>query len=101
VRFDAKVFGWNKRSGNAFRQIASQGITTMSTRAWLTALVSLMVNAVLFGIGVLIVINVPAFNREAAMMLPVAVLASFAITPVITGYIAPRLWFNRDDWHHG
>jgi hypothetical protein len=49
VRFDAKVFGWNKRSGNAFRQIASQGITTMSTRAWLTALVSLMVNAVLFG----------------------------------------------------
>ena len=72
----------------------------MSTRAWLTALVSLIINAVLFGVGVVIVMSVPAFNREAAMMLPVAVLASFAITPVIIGYIAPRLWFNRDHWHH-
>jgi hypothetical protein len=73
----------------------------MSTRAWLTALVSLIVNAVLFGIGAFIVISVPAFNREAAMLLPVAVLASFAITPVIIGYIAPRLWFNRNHMHHG
>jgi len=72
----------------------------MSTRAWLTALMSLIVNAVLFGIGALIVVNVPAFNREAAMMLPVAVLASFAITPVIIGFIAPRLWFNRNHMHH-
>ena len=73
----------------------------MSKRAWLTSLVSLLVNAVVFGIGAVIVLSVPAFNREAAMLLPVAVLASFALTPVIVGYIAPRLWFNRDRMHHG
>lgn len=73
----------------------------MSKRVWLTSLLSLLVNAIIFGIGVVTVINVPAFNREAAMLLPVAVLASFAITPVVIGFIAPRLWFNRDHLHHG
>ena len=73
----------------------------MSKRVWLTSLLSLLVNAIIFGIGAITVLMVPAFNREAAMLLPVAVLASFAITPVIIGYIAPRLWFNRDHWHHG
>ena len=73
----------------------------MSIRAWLTALISLLVNAVLFGIGAWTVFHVPAYNRYAAMMLPIVVLASFAITPVIIGFIAPKLWFNRDHMHHG
>ena len=73
----------------------------MSIRAWATALISLLVNAILFGIGVITVMNVPAFNREAAMFLPICVLASFAITPMIIGFIAPKLSFWRDTTRHG
>lgn len=63
----------------------------MSPRLFIACLVSLMVNAVIFGIGAITVLSVPALNEHAKYLLPVVVVASFAITPFISWQIAPRL----------
>lgn len=71
----------------------------MSVRFQITALLSLMVNAVIFGIGAITVLTVPWLNEDASFWLPVAVALSFILSPPIAWFIAPRLrnryWQNR------
>lgn len=63
----------------------------MKTRTWITGIVSMMVNAVLFGTGAVTVLSVPALNDHAAILLPVVIVASFLAAPPIAWTLAPRL----------
>ncbi|MGV8937156.1 MAG: hypothetical protein ACOH2J_08550 [Allorhizobium sp.] len=63
----------------------------MKTDLFMTVLVSMMVNAVIFGIGAITVLSVPAFNEHAKFLLPVVVIMTFALTPFVAKVIAPRL----------
>jgi hypothetical protein len=63
----------------------------MPTRAYIAALLGLMINAVLFGIGTATVLSVPALAADAAIYLPIVVLLSLNLTPAIAWTMAARL----------
>ncbi len=63
----------------------------MRTRTYMTGIVSLMVNAVLFGTGAIIVLAVPELREHAVYLIPAVVLASFVVAPIIAWKIAPRM----------
>ena len=67
----------------------------MSTRAYISVLVGMMVNAALFGIGAIAVLSIPAFQNDLFFWMPAVVIVSFAITPFIAWQIAPML---RSRW---
>jgi hypothetical protein len=63
----------------------------MNTDLFITAIVSMMTNAVLFGAGAITVLSVPALNDEAKYLLPAVIVASFVLAPIVAWFIAPRL----------
>jgi len=67
----------------------------MSTRAYIAALISMMINAVIFGTGAIAVLAIPALNVHAAYLLPIVVVLSFIISPFIAWAMAPML---RSRW---
>ena len=67
----------------------------MSIRASIATLVSMMVNAVVFGVGAIAVLAIPQLSANAAYLLPLVVIASFMISPFIAWQIAPML---RSRW---
>lgn len=72
----------------------------MGPRIYITILLSLMTCAVLFGIGAVAVLSVPALNEQAKFLLPAVIVASFVLGPIIAWFMAPRLraryWKARD-----
>jgi hypothetical protein len=73
----------------------------MTNNTRIALLLSLMVNAVLFGIGATTVLSIPALSAHAPYLLPIVILASLALTPIISRGLAPRL--RSRAWHarHG
>ncbi len=65
-----------------------EGITT---RDRIAILIYSMVNAVLFGIGLIVVLNVPLFAAHLWIGIPVVVLTSLVLAAPIAWLIAPRL----------
>lgn len=63
----------------------------MRTITYITVLVSMMVNAVVFGVGTITILTVPALNDLAKYLIPAWVLVTFAVSPFIAHAIAPRL----------
>ncbi|GGK38512.1 hypothetical protein [Salinarimonas ramus] len=63
----------------------------MSKRTIVAALVYLPINAVLFGIGAVTVLAVPALDAQAATLIPWVVVASFVLGVPIAWALAPRL----------
>ncbi|MCC6918601.1 MAG: hypothetical protein IT548_05320 [Alphaproteobacteria bacterium] len=63
----------------------------MSTRSYISGLLGLMVNALIFGTGVVVILAVPALNAHAAILIPALVLLAFVATPIVSWYIAPRV----------
>jgi hypothetical protein len=63
----------------------------MSIRLAIAALCFLMVNAVLFGTGLITIVSFPALYARAKDLLPLVVVASFVIAAPIAWFIAPRL----------
>lgn len=63
----------------------------MKTRVYVTALAALPVNAVLFGIGAVTVLSVPALSEHATTLMPNVVLASMAMTPPVAWAISRRM----------
>lgn len=61
------------------------------TRFGISAVVYGMVNAVLFGAGLIIVLTFPPLRENLVMSIAVAVGASFALAVPIAWWIAPRL----------
>ncbi len=70
----------------------------MSVRLIIALLIFLMVNAVLFGIGLIVVVTFPALNARAMGLIPVVVLLSFVLAAPLSWYIAPKL--RARYWKH-
>lgn len=72
----------------------------MGTRIQIAALIFLMVNAVLFGAGLITVLTVPALAPHAMALIPAVVALSFVIAAPISWLMAPRLraryWRERE-----
>jgi MFS family permease len=69
-------------------------------RLRIATLIYTMTNAVLFGIGLVTVLTVPALNDYAAYGIPIVVVASFVLAAPAAWLIAPRLrarWGRRPD----
>jgi hypothetical protein len=70
------------------------------TRLGIAALVGLMVNAVLFGAGLIAVLMTPALSANAFVALPIMIALSFVLAAPISWAIAPRLraryWRGRE-----
>ena len=63
----------------------------MSTETYITFLLALMINAVLFGTAAIVILATPALAAKAAALLPVAVAAALILTPPIAAGLAPRM----------
>lgn len=61
------------------------------TRLRIAALIYSMTNAVIFGLGIITVLNVPALRSDAAIWIPVVVVASLVLAAPAAWLIAPRL----------
>jgi len=63
----------------------------MSTRFQIAAMVFMMTNAVVFGVGIVPVLLIPALANNAFETVPAVVIASFLISAPLSWFIAPRL----------
>jgi hypothetical protein len=54
-----------------------------------------MVNAVLFGIGAIAVLSIPALADYAKYLLPAVIVGAIVLTPPIAWKLAPRLRLRR------
>ena len=63
----------------------------MSTRFSISLLLSMMVSAVLFGIGATVVLSIPSLSEHAPILLPIVILLSFIFAPFFSWVIAPKL----------
>ncbi|MBB4005123.1 MAG: hypothetical protein V7704_21315 [Aurantimonas endophytica] len=71
----------------------------MSTRFRIAMLLYGMINAVIFGFGIILVLSFPEISEAWPYIIPVVVVASFIIAAPIAWMIAPRLraryWRDR------
>jgi hypothetical protein len=89
------------------RELETREVSIMQretkTRVGIAALIYTMTNAVLFGAGLVIVLMIPMLNDNAALWIPVVVVASFILAAPIAWEIAPRLraryWRQRASEH--
>lgn len=74
---------------------------SMSNNTRIALLISTMVNAVLFGIGAVTVLSIPALSADAKIWLPVVIVSAIVLSPFVSRALAPRLRSKR--WHeqHG
>jgi len=72
----------------------------MSTKVAIAALIYSMVNAVLFGTGLIIVLTVPALSAHAIALVPAVVVVSLVLAVPVSWIVAPRLraryWRQRN-----
>ena len=76
--------------GIVFDQIPTPLEANVSTRMQVAAVIYMMVQAVTFGIGVVLVLATP-LQAEAMKLLPVVVLVSAIASVPISWWLAPRL----------
>lgn len=60
-------------------------------RLRVAALIFSMVNAVIFGVGIVTVLTIPALAAHAAFWIPAVVLASFVLSPPLSWFLAPTM----------
>ena len=63
----------------------------LSTKDRLAFLIYGMTNAVLFGIGIVPVLSIPALNARAWTLIPVVVIVSLVLAWPVALWITPRL----------
>jgi len=63
----------------------------MKTDLFVTALISMVIDAAIFGIGAAAVLSVPALAARASFLLPVVIIFTFALTPFVAKVLAPRM----------
>lgn len=63
----------------------------MRNRTMIALLIALPVNAVLFGVGAIVVLSIPALAEQAKYLLPVVIVLGFAATLPVAWLLAPRL----------
>tara|TARA_R110000850_G_scaffold94744_7_gene199510 strand:- start:1755 stop:2033 length:279 start_codon:yes stop_codon:yes gene_type:complete len=67
----------------------------MRTRTFITGLVALPVNAVLFGAGAITVLSIPALAENAKYLLPAVIVAGLLASVPVAWLLAPRLRVQR------
>ncbi|HEX5934056.1 MAG TPA: hypothetical protein VFY63_07805 [Pseudorhizobium sp.] len=71
----------------------------IKTETYMTAITSIMVNAVVFGFGVIAILSIPQLNENAKFLLPAWAILSLVAAPFIARRIAPRMrlryWRDR------
>ncbi|PWW03552.1 hypothetical protein DFR52_101233 [Hoeflea marina] len=67
----------------------------MNTRTMIAGIISLPVNAVLFGTGAVAVLATPQLEEHAAYLLPAVIFASFLLTLPVAWLLAPRMRLAR------
>lgn len=76
----------------------------LTTDTWLKIVCSMVINAVIFGAGAILVLSVPALAVHAKVLLPLVIIAAFAAAPLFALVIAPRMrlrnW-GRREWKRG
>ena len=65
-------------------------------RRRIAVLIYSMVNAVLFGTGLLIVLLIPPFNTHLGLWIPIVVIGNFVLAAPIAWLVAPRLQARYD-----
>jgi uncharacterized membrane protein len=60
-------------------------------RLRVTALIYLMVNAVVFGVGLISVLMTPSLAQHAFFWIPAIILASFVLSAPLAWFIAPSM----------
>ena len=60
-------------------------------RIGVATLVFLMVNAVLFGTGLITVLTVPSLSEHAFFYIPLVTVGSFILAPPIAWFVAPSM----------
>jgi uncharacterized membrane protein len=68
-------------------------------RLRIAALIYSMTNAVIFGAGIIAVLNLPALSTNAYIWIPVVVIASLVLAAPFAWLIAPRLQARYDRRH--
>ena len=72
----------------------------VSTRFAIAVLIYGMVNAVMFGFGVIAVLSVPALAAKAGTLIPAVIVASLILAAPAAWLLAPRLraryWRQRE-----
>ena len=61
-------------------------------------------NAMLFGVGVVTTLSIPALAEHAKYLIPAVVVASFALTPFLVGFCARRMRIRNwgvEGWQKG
>jgi uncharacterized membrane protein YciS (DUF1049 family) len=60
-------------------------------RVRVAALIFAMVNAVIFGAGLVTVLTVPAMAAQASFWIPAVIAISFLLSPPIAWFLAPMM----------
>ena len=60
-------------------------------RLRVAALIFTMVNAVVFGVGLVTVLTTPSLAQHAFFWIPTVVVSSFVISPPLAWFIAPMM----------
>ena len=60
-------------------------------RARVAALIFVMVNAVVFGVGLVTVLSIPTLSAHAFFWIPMVVLASFPLSAPLSWLVAPTM----------
>ena len=68
-------------------------------RLRIAVLIYSMTNAVIFGAGIITVLNLPALSANAHIWIPVVVIASLILAAPFAWLIAPRLQARYDRWY--
>jgi len=60
-------------------------------RVRVAALIFSMVNAVIFGAGLVTVLTVPALAAQASFWIPAVIVTSFLLSPPLAWFLAPMM----------
>lgn len=70
----------------------------MKTETYMSLFVGMMINAMLFGIGAVTVLSIPALEPYWKVLIPLVVVISYALTYPISRRIVPHMRLrNRPD----
>lgn len=82
-------------AGSTAEDAGTDWSIAMSTRMSIALLLFGLVSSVLFGVGATTVLSIPSLSAHAALLLPIVIVTSFLLTPVICWLLAPML---RAQW---
>lgn len=72
----------------------------MTNNTRIALLISLMVNAVVFGVGAVVILAIPVLNANAIYLLPAWIGITILLTPPVSRVMAPWLRSRRYQEQH-